>query len=157
MRRMTRAVAGLGEGRLVDRAVGADEQVVGAVQSPAGVVAVRLGPALVLRLEHAAGVVAQAHQGGQPLAGHRAVGLEQRAAVGDRDGLAALDLADGAVVADEEAALGDVPVSGGGVKAGTGGSSAAADSCRGRGTASGSRAMAVRGAGRPGRRWTATL
>ena len=70
MRRMTRAVAGLGEGRLVDRAVGGDEQVVGAVQVAAGGVAVGLGPALVLRLQHAAGVVAQADQGGEPLAGH---------------------------------------------------------------------------------------
>ena len=90
MRRMTRAVGGFAEGRLVDRAVGGDEAVVGAVQLAAGVVAVRLGPALVLRLEHAAGEVAQADQGGQPLAGHGAVGLEQRAAIGDGHGPARL-------------------------------------------------------------------
>ena len=64
------AVGGLAEGGLVDRAVGCDEAVVGPVQLPAGLVAVRLGPALVLRLQDAAGVVAQADQGGQPLAGH---------------------------------------------------------------------------------------
>ena len=39
----------------------------------------------------------------------RAVGGERRAAVGDGHGLAVDRLADGAVVADEEAALGDVP------------------------------------------------
>ena len=103
-----RAVAGLAEGGLVDRAVGGDEEVVGAVQVPAGVVAVLLGPALVLRLEDAAGVVAEADQGREPPARHRAVGLQERAAVGDGDGLAAVHLVDRAVVADEEAAFGDV-------------------------------------------------
>ena len=70
MRRMTRAVGGLAEGRLVDRAVGGDEAVVGPVQVAAGLVAVGLGPAFVLRLQDAAGAVAQADQGGEPLAGH---------------------------------------------------------------------------------------
>ena len=40
----------------------------------------------------------------------RAVGLEQRAAIGDGLGLAVFDLADDPVVADEETALGDVPL-----------------------------------------------
>ena len=70
MRRMTRAVGGFAEGGLVDRAVGGGEAVIGPVQFAAGVVAVRLGPAFVLRLQDAAGAVAQADQGGQALAGH---------------------------------------------------------------------------------------
>src|SRR5581483_6970994 len=59
-------------------------------------------------LEHPAGAVAEADQGREPLAGHRAAGGERRAAVGDGPAVAALDLADRAVVADEEAALADV-------------------------------------------------
>ena len=57
------AVGGLAEGGLVDRAVGDDEAVIGPVEFAAGVVAVRLGPALVLRLQDAAGAVAQARPG----------------------------------------------------------------------------------------------
>ena len=64
------AVGGLAEGGLVDRAVGGGEAVVGPVEFPAGLDAVRLGPAFVLRLQDAAGAVAQADQGGQALAGH---------------------------------------------------------------------------------------
>ena len=102
------AVGGGAEGGLVDGSVGADEALIGPVEFAAGVVAVRLGPALVLRLQDAAGAVAQSHQGGQALAGERAVGGERRAAVGDRDGPAVDRLADGAVVADEETALRNV-------------------------------------------------
>ena len=64
------AVGGLAEGGLVDRAVGAGEAVIGPVEFPACLVAVALGPALVLRLQDAAGEVAQADQGGQAFAGH---------------------------------------------------------------------------------------
>ena len=99
---------GLGEGRLVDRAVLGHEAVVGRVEGPAGVVAVRLGPALVLGLEDAAGVVAQLDQRADLAGLRRAVGLEQDAAIGDGLGVAVLDLADDLVVADEEAAFGDV-------------------------------------------------
>ena len=67
-----------------------------------------LGPALVLRLEDAAGVVPEAHQGRESPARHRAVGLEQRAAVGDGDGLAAVQLMDRAVAGDEEAPFREV-------------------------------------------------
>ena len=102
------AVGGFAEGRLVDRAIGGDELVIGPVQFPAGVVAVRLGPAFVLGLQDAAGAVTQAQQGGKALAGHRAVGLQRRAAIDDRHGLTAFDLMDGPVLADEETSLGDV-------------------------------------------------
>ena len=51
-----------------------DEQVVGPVEVAAGLFAMLLGPALVLGLQHPAGMVAEVHQGGKPLAGHRAVG-----------------------------------------------------------------------------------
>ncbi len=108
IRRMTWPSAVCAEGGLVDGPVGADETLVGPVEFAAGVVAVRLGPALVLRLQDAAGAVAEAHQGGQALAGERAVGGERRAAVGDRHGSAVDRLADGAIVADEETALRDV-------------------------------------------------
>ena len=84
------AVGGLAEGGLVDRAVGGDEPVVGPVQFAACLVAVRLGPAFVLRLQHAAGAVAQADQGGQAFAGQRAVGLQRRAAIDDGHALAVL-------------------------------------------------------------------
>src|SRR4051812_20301033 len=67
-----------------------------------------VGPALVLRLEDAAGVVPGGQKGRKSAPPHRAARLERRAAVGDGDGLAVDDLADGAVVADEEAALGEV-------------------------------------------------
>ena len=82
------AVFGLAEGGLVDRAVGGDEAVIGPVEFAAGLVAVRFGPAFVLRLQDAAGMVAQADQGGQAFAGQRAVGLERRAAIDDGHGLA---------------------------------------------------------------------
>ena len=84
------AVGGLAEGGLVDRAVGADEAVIGPVEFAACLVAVGLGPAFVLRLQDAAGVVAQADQGGQAFAGQRAVGLQGRAAIDDGHALPAL-------------------------------------------------------------------
>ena len=85
------------EGRLVDRAVGRHEAVVDAVELPAGLLPLRLGPALVLGLQDAAGVVAEGDEGGQAAAQQRAVGLQGRAAVGDRHGLALLDLHEGLV------------------------------------------------------------
>ena len=102
------AVGGLAEGRLVDRAVGADESVVRPVEVAASLLAMGLGPAVVLREQHAPGVVAEAHQGGQPFAGEVSVGSQGRAAVGDRHGLPIDALANGAIGADEEAAFADV-------------------------------------------------
>ena len=52
------AVGGLTERRLVDRAISGHELVVGPAEFPACLFAVRLGPALVLRLEDATGTVA---------------------------------------------------------------------------------------------------
>ena len=109
MRRITVPSLVSREGRLVDRAVGGDEPVVGAVQCLAGVVRGR---------PRASPRSATGARGGRGRASPiRAASrlpvivpsdFEQRAAIGDRDGLPASDLADGAVVADEEAALGDV-------------------------------------------------
>ena len=53
-------------------------------------------------------MVAEAHQGRESPARHRAVGLELRAAVGDGDGLAAVQLMDRAVAGDEEAPFREV-------------------------------------------------
>jgi hypothetical protein len=50
------------------------------------IVAGRLGPALVLRLQDAAGIMAEGDQGCEPFASHGAVGFEQRAAIDDRLG-----------------------------------------------------------------------
>ena len=69
------AVGGLAEGRLVDRAVGTPELVIGPVEFAACFVAVRLGPAFVLGLQDAAGAVTQADQGGKAFADQRAVRL----------------------------------------------------------------------------------
>ena len=69
-----------------------------------------LGVAKVLRLQHEACGVANADERGQALAGHRAVGLQPRAAVGHGQGFPVDNLVDGRlVVRDKEAALGDVP------------------------------------------------
>ena len=102
------AILGFRDGGLVDRAVGEHEAVVGAVKFAACFDAGFFRPALVLALQHAAGFVAQADQGGEALAGLAVIGGERFAAVDDRLGLAVHDLADDAVVVDEEAALGDV-------------------------------------------------
>jgi hypothetical protein len=96
------------EGGLVDRAVEAVETLVGPVELSACLLAVRLGPALVLRFPHAAGEVAQADQGGQALACHRAVGPQRPPAVDHRNGLPVEGLANGPVVGHEKAALADV-------------------------------------------------
>ena len=104
------AVGGFAERRLVDRAVGGDEPVVGPIQFPARVVAVGLGPAFVLRLQHAAGTVAQADQGGEAFADQRAVRRKRRAAIDDGHALAVLRLIDDAIVADEETAFADMPL-----------------------------------------------
>ena len=61
-------------------------------------------------------MVAEAHQGRESPARHRAVGLKLRAAVGDGDGLAAVQLMDRAVAGDEEAPFREVASGGGGVK-----------------------------------------
>src|SRR5271166_3781528 len=106
------AVLGLGEGGFVDRAVLAHEQVVGAVQVAAGGVAVLFWPAFVLGLEYAAGEVAQADQGRNLPGIGGAIRPEQHAAVRDRQPLPVLYLADDLVLADEEAALGDVTLRG---------------------------------------------
>ena len=70
------AVRGGGEGGLVDRAIGRDEAVIDAVERLAGLLPLRLGPALVLGLQDTAGVVAQGDEGGQAAAQQRAVGLQ---------------------------------------------------------------------------------
>ena len=108
MRRITDPSAVSLKRRLVDRAVGCEESLVGDIEVAARGVTVQLRPALVLGLENPAGLVAQAHQGGEPLAGHRAVGPEGRSTISDRMRLSAFELVDRAIVADEEAALGDM-------------------------------------------------
>ena len=85
---------GFAERRLVDRAVGSHELVIGPVQFAACVAAVRLGPAFVLRLQHAAGPVTQANQGGKAFADQRAVRLQRRAAIDDGHALPVLQLMD---------------------------------------------------------------
>ncbi len=87
------AVGGFAERRLVDRAVSVDEPVIGPVEFAACLVAVRVGPAFVLRLQDAAGAVAQADQGGKAFAGQRAVGSQRRAAIDDGHALSADRLA----------------------------------------------------------------
>ena len=67
-----------------------------------------LRPALVLRLEHATGFITQDNQGREPLAHLRAIGLESRASVHQGFSLPADQLANGAVLVDVEAPLGDV-------------------------------------------------
>src|SRR5579884_40392 len=52
------AITGLAEGGLVDRAVGSDEAVISPIELAAGLVAVFLWPALVLRLQDAPGLIA---------------------------------------------------------------------------------------------------
>src|SRR5207244_1073853 len=102
------AACGRRTGRgLVDGAVGAVEAVIGPVEVPPGVLAGRLGPALVLGLQDAAGQVAQPDQRGQALAGPRAARSQGYPAVDDRGGLSPDALADDAVFVDEEAAFGD--------------------------------------------------
>jgi hypothetical protein len=54
--------------------------------------------------------VTQADEGGQPFAHQAAAGFEGGAAMRDRLGDAAAQLVDGAVIADRETALGDVPL-----------------------------------------------
>ena len=102
------AVGGFAERRLVDRAIGRDELVIGPIQIAARVAAVLLGPAFVLGLQHAAGAVTQAQQSGKAFADQRAVRLQRRAAIDDRDGLAVFDLMDDLVLGDEETSLADV-------------------------------------------------
>ena len=85
------AVRGGRERRLVD-GIGRHEAVIDAVQCPAGLLALRLRPALVLGLEDTAGVVAQGDEGGQTAAQQGAIGTGGRGAMGDRHGGALLDL-----------------------------------------------------------------
>src|SRR5262249_11926130 len=89
----------------VDRAVVPVEAVVGPIEFPACLVAVRLRPAFVLRLQNTAGQGAEPNQGGQPLASVRAVRRQRCAALNDRYGLASQGLANGLVVGHEEAAF----------------------------------------------------
>ena len=97
-----------GDGGLVDRAIPGHESVIGAVQFPAGLVALPCRPILVLGQQDPAGLVAYLDQGGKALPHHGAVCSQGPLAMGDRNALAVLDLHDGVVVRDEEAALGDV-------------------------------------------------
>ena len=99
------AVRGGGEGRLVDRAVRRDEAVIDAIERPAGLLPLRLGPALVLGLQDTAGVVAQGDEGGQAAAQQGAIGLQGGGAVGDRHGLPLLDLHEGLRRCDKETAF----------------------------------------------------
>ena len=125
------AFGGLAEGGLVDGAVGTHKQVIGAVERLSCVVAVGLGPALVLGLQDAAGDVAQAHQGGKPAARERAVGLEHRAAIGHGNGLSADRLAEDRALSPMKKLPSVIWCSGGGgVKAGTA-SSLTWDACAG--------------------------
>ena len=55
-----------------------------------------------------AGVVAQLDEGGEALAHHRAVCLQRGVAMGDGDRFPTLDLQEGLVLADKEAALVDM-------------------------------------------------
>ena len=100
------------EGGFVDRAVLEDETVIGAIQGLPGLAALLLGPALVLRLQDAAGLIAYPNQRGQALAHHRAVGLQGLLAVGDGQGFAVLHLQERFVFAYEETALGDMALQG---------------------------------------------
>ena len=102
------AIFGLTKRRFVDRTIGRDKTVVRAVQFTAGVAAELFRPALVLRLQHAAGTVAEFNQRCQPLAGHGAVTFERRAAIDDRLPLPAFGLVNGFVIADEETPFTDV-------------------------------------------------
>ena len=70
------AVRGGRQGRLVDGAIRLDEAVIDAVECPAGLLPLRLRPALVLGLEDTAGVVAQGDEGGQAAAQQGAIGLQ---------------------------------------------------------------------------------
>ena len=102
------AIGGFAERGLVDRAVGAGKAVVGSVQFAAGIGAMFVGPAFVLRLQDAAGVVTQFNQCAKSLAGQRAIGFEGSAAVNDGHTLPALRLINSAVITDEEAAFADM-------------------------------------------------
>ena len=104
------SVFGFAEGGLVDRAVGPDETVVGPIQFPTRLAAVLFGPAFVLRLQDAAGAVAQADQCGHAPAGERGIGPELRAAIDDGDSFPTLGLVNDAIVADEETALADMAI-----------------------------------------------
>ena len=65
IRRMIGAVCGLAEGRLVDGPKCWNEEVVNPVEFAAGLVAVRFGPAFVLRLQDEAGGVSKLDEGGR--------------------------------------------------------------------------------------------
>ena len=84
------AVGSLAERRLVDRAVRGHEPVVGTDQFPACLVSARLGPAFVLRLQHAAGTVTQPDECREAFADQRAIGLQRRAAIDDGHALVRL-------------------------------------------------------------------
>jgi len=107
-----RAVRGGGQGRLVNRAVGRHEAVIDAIECPAGLLPLRLGPALVLGAQHAAGVIAQGDEGGQAAAQQGTIRLQGGGAVGDRHGLPLLDLHEGLRRCDKEAAFGQVGLQG---------------------------------------------
>ena len=102
----------LREGRLVHEAEARDEHVVDPVQVLAGLTPVGFGPPLVLALEHPSCLVPDADELGEPLPGHRAVALQERAAVGHGLRPTFDHLIDDAVFADEEASLGDVRLQG---------------------------------------------
>ena len=102
-------VCGLTEGRLVDGAVRSKRRGHRRGSSRGGPrLGASSGQPSFWDCKHAAGVVAKLDEGGDSLAGHRAVGLEERAAVGDGHGLAADRLADDAALAEKEAPFRDV-------------------------------------------------
>src|SRR6185295_10254508 len=69
-----------------------------------------LGPAVVLRLQDVASLVAQADQGGQALAGMRAARSECSPAVDNGNALSFDALANHSILVDEKAALADRPL-----------------------------------------------
>lgn len=65
-------------------------------------------PAFVLRLQHSPSLVTQFDQCRQPLAGHRSIRLELRAAIDDGSPLSPFDLMKDAILADKVTPLANV-------------------------------------------------